>query len=117
MKWLSIPLIKQHCRIDGNGEDDLLEMYGESAEQTVLDVIQRDYTDLMERWGEVPKPIVHASLLLVSQSYERREPSSAQNIYTVPYAFDMLVKPYVKLASSNTNDNKKYNEYGKHCNL
>lgn len=117
MKWLTVSLIKQHCRIDGDGEDTLLEMYGESAEQTVLDVIQRDYTDVMEHWGEVPKPIVHASLLLVSQSYERREPSSAQNLYTVPYAFDMLVKPYVKLASSNTNDNNNTQEYGKHCNL
>ena len=111
MKWLTVPLIKQHCRIDGDGEDSLLEMYGESAEQTVLDVLQRDYTDVMERWGEVPKPLVHASLLLVSQSYEHREAISSQTMYTVPYAFDIMVKPYMKLATNNEN------EYGKHCNL
>jgi uncharacterized phage protein (predicted DNA packaging) len=113
MKWLTVPLIKQHCRIDGDGEDELLAMYGESAEDTVLEVIQRSYTEVMERWGEVPKPLVHASLLLVSQSYEHREAVTSQSMYAVPYAFDMMVKPYMKLTSNNENTQG----YGRHCNL
>ena len=44
MKWLSIDYIKQHSRIDYDCEDGLLEMYGDSAEDTVLNVIARDYT-------------------------------------------------------------------------
>ena len=32
MKYLSLEYIKQHSRIDYDCEDDLLEMYGDSAE-------------------------------------------------------------------------------------
>lgn len=107
MKWLNLNLIKAQIRMepDFTLEDDLLTMYGESAEKTVLDVIQRDYTEVIETWGETPKPLVHASLLLVAQSYQNRETVSMQNMYTVPYAFDMMVKPYMKLASNNENSN------------
>lgn len=113
MKWLTLELIKKQCRIepDFNDEDDILEMYGESAEEMVLDVINRTYTEVVEYYGEVPKPLIHASLLLVSQSYQHREPSSVQNLYTVPYAFGMMVKPYIRLASDN-NDNNNNNRYG-----
>lgn len=113
MKWLTLPLIKQQCRIepDFTEEDEILEMYGESAEETVLDVINRDYTEVIEHYGEVPKPLIHASLLLAAQSYQHHEPSSVQNLYTVPYAFDMMVKPYMKLASDNLEQTKN-NKYG-----
>ena len=40
MKWLKIDYIKQHSRIDYDCEDGLLELYGESAEETVLNVIR-----------------------------------------------------------------------------
>ena len=39
MKWLTLELIKKHSRIDSNVEDDLLTLYGESAEDTVLNYI------------------------------------------------------------------------------
>ena len=35
MKYLSLEYIKQHSRIDYDCEDGLLEMYGDSAEETV----------------------------------------------------------------------------------
>lgn len=118
MKWLNLNLIKAQIRMepDFTLEDDLLTMYGESAEQIVLDVIQRDYTEVMEKYGTVPTPLVHASLLLVAQSYQNRETVSMQNMYTVPYAFDMMVKPYMKLASDNYEQNNN-NKYGKCKNL
>jgi N-acetylglucosamine-6-phosphate deacetylase len=46
----------------------------------------------------VPAPLVHASLLLVELSYTQRAPVTQTNLYTVPYAFDMMVKPYMRLA-------------------
>ena len=117
MKWLTLEWIKKHSRIDFDCEDELLELYGGSAEDTVLNVIARSYTEVIEHYGEVPKPLFVAALMLVEVSYTQRGPIAQQNMYTVPYTFDMMVKPYMKLVSSNTNDNKKYNEYGKHCNL
>ena len=102
MKWLTIEAIKKHSRIDYDCEDSLLEMYGESAEDTVLNIINRSYTEVVELYGTdtrpVPAALVHASLLLVELSYTQRAPVTQTNLYTVPYAFDMMVKPYMRLA-------------------
>lgn len=113
MKWLNLDKIKAQCRIetDFHDEDELLEMYGESAEETVLNALGRSYEDLMETYGKVPMAVVHASLMLVDLSYQQRSPVSPQNMYLVPYTFDLLIKPYMRLAS-NVNDNENTNRYG-----
>lgn len=102
MKWLTLDWIKKHSRIDFDCEDSLLELYGDAAEDTVLNVVARDYTDVIEQWGEVPKPLFVAALMLVEVSYTQRAPITQQNMYTVPYAFDMMVKPYMRLTSKET---------------
>ena len=99
MKWLSIDYIKQHSRIDYDCEDGLLEMYGDSAEDTVLNICNRTYDDLVEVYGQIPAPLYHAALILVDTSYTQRETVSMQQLYTVPYGFDMLVKPYMRLTT------------------
>lgn len=100
MKWLTLEKIKAQLRIDPSFtlEDEILTMYGESAEDSVLDIIRRSYTEVMEKYGTVPTPLVHASLMLVDLSYKERGPVSSQNLYQVPYAIDMKLKPYMKLA-------------------
>lgn len=103
MKWLSIDFIKQHSRIDFDCEDSLLELYGDSAEETVAQYLNRGKTvdemvaDLTEVYGHVPAPIYLAALMLVDLSYQHRSHVGPQNIYMIPYTFDMLVKPYMKL--------------------
>ena len=99
MKWLTLERIKQQCRIepDFTEEDEVLEMYGGSAEETVLNVLNRTYEDIVESYGKIPMPVVHASLMLVDLSYQNRSPISSQNMYQVPYTFDLLLKPYMKL--------------------
>ena len=113
MKWLTLERIKQQCRIeqDFTEEDDLLEMYGESAEEVLLNHLNRSYEDLMQTYGRVPAPLIHASLMLVDVSYQHRSPVSPQNMSIVPYAFDILVKPYMRLADYNDNENNN-NRYG-----
>lgn len=101
MKWLTLEWIKLHSRIDFDCEDDLLELYGDDAEQTILNLIGRSFDDLIETYGEVPKPLYVAALMLVEVSYTQRAPITQTNLYTVPYAFDMKVKPYMKLADCN----------------
>ena len=108
MKWLTLPWIKKHSRIDFTCDDELLEMYGDDAEQTVLNIIDRSYEDLMETYGEVPKPLYVAALMLVEVDYNHRSPDAMNNMYVVPYTFEMKVKPYMKLASNNyVNSNNK----------
>ena len=101
MKWLTLTLIKQQLRMEDDFtlEDDLLELYGNSAEQTVLHVLNRTYEDVVSEYGEVPKDIVHATMLLVAASYEHRAAATMQNTYIRPYGFDILIKPYMRLTT------------------
>ena len=114
MKWLTLDWIRDHSRLlKDEAENDILELYGDDAEQTVLNICNRSYEDIMETYGEVPKPLFVAALMLVEVAYTHRSPDTNQQLYLIPYTFDMKVKPYIKLA----NDNNNNKEYGKHCNL
>ena len=112
MKWLTLERIKQQLRIepDFTDEDELLEEYGESAEEVLLNYLNRSYEDVIEVYGRVPAPLRHASLMLVDTSYQYRCPVSAQNMSLVPYTFDLLIKPYMRLASTTYEQNN--NQYG-----
>lgn len=101
MRYLTFEQIKAQLRLDdvqADMERDLLEMYGEAAEETVLDVIRRSLIDVILTYGGIPKRLVQATLLLVGQSYQHREPASPQNMSIVPYSFDLLLKPMMRLA-------------------
>ena len=105
MKWLTIPYIKTHSRIDYDCEDSLLELYGNAAEETILNIINRSYDELVEKFGSidtsgnklVPAPIIQASLMIVDNSYQFRAPATTQNVYATMYGVDALIKPYMKL--------------------
>lgn len=100
MKFLEFEQIKAQLRLDdeqAQEEHDLLEMYGEAAEDAVLSLIRRNMANLLETYGQVPKQIVQAALMLTAISYQHREPASQQNMYAVPYAFDLLIKSYIRM--------------------
>ena len=97
MKYLTLEMIKSHSRIQFDCEDDLLQLYAESAEDTVLNMLNRSYDDLVSAYGEVPKPVIQATLMLVDNSYINRSPVSPQQLYQVPYTIDVLLKPYIIL--------------------
>lgn len=98
MKWLTLDYIKEHSRLDYSGmEDAVLELYGTSAETAVLNLCRRTYEDVIDTYGEVPAPMRHASLLLVDHFYQQRSPAG-QSLSAIPYTFDMLLKPYMRLA-------------------
>ena len=102
MKFLTFDQIKAQLRLDdeqATEEHNLLELYGDAAEDMVLTTLNRTITDIFEQYGMVPKALVQAGLMLVAQSYQYREPSSPQNLYAVPYAFDLLLKPYMRLTT------------------
>jgi hypothetical protein len=115
MKWLTLDWIRSHSRLLKDVEEnDLLELYGEAAEEAVLNVCNRTMEDVVEQYGKVPKGLYVAALMQVEASYDHRSTVSPQNLYNVP-GFSIHVKPYIKLTTSSATNNN--NEYGKHCNL
>jgi len=118
MKFLTFEQIKAQLRLDDEQaamEQDLLCDYGEAAEETVLNICNRTLEDIIEQYGKVPAPIRNAARMLVDNAYKERSPISPQSMSTVPYTFDLMLKPYMRLTSDNENSNN--NGYGRHCNL
>ena len=113
MKWLTLDEIKDQLRIerDFDLENDKLTGYGESAEEVLLNYLNRSYEDIIEVYGHIPAPLRHASLMIVDTSYQYRSPVSTQSMSQVPYTFDLLVKPYMRLTSPYTNGQNQ-NQYG-----
>lgn len=103
MRFLTIEYIKKHSRIITDAEDDILEIYGESAEEIIAgclnrgDTVEEMVSSLVEQYGQVPWNILQAGLLLVDLSYMQRSPVNPQNMSVVPYTFDLLLKRYMIL--------------------
>lgn len=100
MLWLTFEKIKAQLRLDDEQaeyEQDLLMAYGEAAEEAVLDLIRRSYLNVLLTFGGVPKKLEIVSLMLVDNLYKERAPSSTVNLSTVPYSFDLMLKPLMRL--------------------
>ena len=100
MKWLSLEFIKSHSRIDYDCEDALLEMYGDSAEESIMNICNRDYEDLKAMGGgKIPANLYHAGVILVDNSYTNRGAVSVTTQNAGMYGIDLLLKNYIKLTA------------------
>lgn len=97
MKFLTIDKIKQQLRLDCTCEAELLEAYGNSAEETVLDIMGCTYDEAVAKYGSIPARAQQAALMLVDTWYQFRTPVSDRQMSVVPYTFDILMKPLAKL--------------------
>ena len=117
MKYLTFEEIKAQLRLDDEQaelERSIIERHACAAEDAVLNVCNRTVTDIFETYGEFPSGLVVAALLLTDDLYNHRGTISPVSVYHLP-AFDINVKPYIKLTTDNVNNNN--NRYGGHCNL
>lgn len=103
MQFLSLVYIKMHSRIDFSCDDPTLEEYGDAAEETLAGLLNRGKTvekmveSLVEEYGKIPAAIYVAGQQLVEQQYDHKSSTSPQHMSIVPYGFDLLIKPYMKL--------------------
>jgi hypothetical protein len=98
MEYLTLDYIKSHSRVCCDCEDDLLDLYGEAAEQTIINLLGRTLDDLKAANNdEVPAPVIHATLLITESMYQHRAPTEQINLSVVPYGIDMMLKPYIVL--------------------
>lgn len=110
--------LKQQMHVDFEDENDIISLYGVTAEDRVISGTRRSVEELnlmgyIEQNGEpentaaadeaagdilnFPKSLKLAILMLAAHFYRNREPvaSIAQNC--VPMSYEALVKPYRKL--------------------
>lgn len=100
MKFLTFDQIKAQLRLDDQQaelERTLLEMYGESAEDAVLTIIRRPLRNVKQVYGIVPRKLIQVTLLLVDEWYQHRASAEPGTLSQVPYAFDLMLKPMMRL--------------------
>lgn len=75
---IDIDLIKQHCRIDSEEEDELLEQYGQAAQAFIEIHLQRalfadEVPEDVSNGLVINAAIKQAMLMLIGHWYEHRE--------------------------------------------
>jgi hypothetical protein len=97
MDFLTIDMVKMHCRIELYDPDPYIQAeidkniktQANKAEQEVYARIGRNYFDIIKEWGEVPPAIKQAALILTSKG-----------LFDSPFddgnAERMLLQPYKK---------------------
>lgn len=103
LKVVTLEELKAQMREDFDGEDNLITLYGEAAEAAVIGATRRTFEELVSMAEEegaegFPARLKVAILMLAAHSHRNREPVAAVAQNAVPYAYDMYVKPYVKLS-------------------
>ena len=101
MKYLTFEEIKAHLRLDDNQaelERTRLEGMAMAAEEAVLAIIRRSLTDVILTYNGLPQRLVQVTLLLVDEWYQHRSPIDMGTMSTVPYAFDFMLKPMMRLS-------------------
>lgn len=94
--------LKQQMRVDFDEEDELILLYGVTAQNTILNMIRRGSTEIgyYDEDGEykVFPQIKTAILILAAHLYKNREPVSSVAQNAVPYSISVLIKPYIRLS-------------------
>ena len=103
LRVVTLDELKAQMREDFDGEDHLIELYGEAAENAVIKATRRSYEELVEmaeaEGNDFPSMLKVAVLMLAAHSHRNREPVAAVAQNAVPYALDMYIKPYVRLSN------------------
>ena len=95
MDFLTIDLVKTHCRIEDYSKDpdeqrkidETIKKCANLAEGIVYEHIGKDYSAIMKEYGEIPIKITQAALMATADMILKRDPKEN-------YAFKMILKPY-----------------------
>lgn len=101
MKYLTFEQIKQQLRLDDEQaelEQMRLEGMAMAAEEAVLEIIRRSLIDVILTYNGIPQRIIQVTLLLVDEWYQHRSPVEQGQLYPVPYTFDLMLKPMMRLS-------------------
>lgn len=96
--YLTLKQIKQQLNIDADyKEDDILLLdYATVAETIVQAHLDRDLSDLLDKDGLLPAPILQAMLLFIGNLYANREPVAFASATELPLSYKYLLQYYNK---------------------
>ena len=105
LQMVTLEELKAQMRVDFDDDDALITLYGQASEEAVRTYCCRSTAELTEenerRGGEgLPYGPRLCVLLLSAHLYRMREPVSSLQHVCVPYTYDYLLKPWVKLCSA-----------------
>jgi hypothetical protein len=101
MKYLTFEQIKAQLRLDDTQADlerTRLEGMAGAAEEAVLDIMRRSLVDVILTYNGLPQRLVQVTLLLVDEWYQHRSTIEIGSMSAVPYAFDFMLKPMMRLS-------------------
>lgn len=98
---ITVAEFRTNSRIDAdvatNAElQDLIDV----AEQSVQNMLRRDWASLVEQWGDIPAPVKHACLIVANDFYLHRGDNDKFQTYSNGN-LDRLLRPYVELFHGN----------------
>ena len=96
MDFLTLDLIKKHCRIELRSRDperqrkidETIKKCANLAEGIVYEHIGKDYFAIMKEYGEIPDSIMQAALIATADILSERDPKEN-------YALKFILKPYM----------------------
>lgn len=98
MRWLTLTLIKEKCRETESYQDNILTLYGETAESLILRLCNRTYDEILEYNNNVfPYELITASLMILNHWFDNGTPVLSAKLSQIPYTLDILIKPFMKL--------------------
>ena len=95
MDFLTLDLIKEHCRIEDYSKDterqrkidETIKKCANFAEGIVYEYIGKDYSAIMKEYGEIPIRITQAALIATADILIECDPKE-------DYTLKMILKPY-----------------------
>lgn len=95
MKFLTLSEIKKQLNIDPqwDGDDEFLELLGESVEDITSQLIDSDLDEIVAKYGEMPAGIRHAMRMLVDYAYSQQRGSSSES-NEIPQSITTILKLY-----------------------
>ena len=96
MKYLTLSEIKKQCNIDPqwDGDDEFLELLGESVEDITAQLIDSDLDEIAAKYGEIPAGIRHAMRMLIDFYYSIYRGSAHEENIDIPNAVKCLTMLY-----------------------
>lgn len=108
---ISLTDLKRQCYADSyTDDDDILQQKLEIAEAIVVLWTNRTADELKainDDGTTYPAPVVQAIYLLAAHYYATREAASSAKQEAVPYGIEALIKPYRRLSSTPSADDKR----------